>query len=234
MKHKLNQLQKCAEKLGYNFSDETLLKVALTHRSFSHKNHNERLEFLGDAILNFVIGTQLFQLFPDAAEGELTRFRAALVSGKSLASLAEELDLNNYILLGPAEIKNGRIVRQSIMSDTLEAIIGAIYLDNGIGKCEQIIWLWFEERLQQLVLAPIEKDYKTQLQEFFQARSQALPSYCVALIDGKMHAQTFHVECRVEGFDYVTKGLGSSRRQAEQMAAMQYLDFLKKSINENA
>jgi ribonuclease-3 len=219
------KLEKFYKKLGYQFHDVLLLELALSHRS-ADTNHNERFEFLGDSILNFVIAEKLFQIFPGATEGELSRFRAALVNKRTLANLAKELEVSHYLRLGLAEIKNGGAKRESILADTLEAIIGAIYLDGGVEKCQEKILQWYAPHLQEMLTFPVEKDAKTQLQEYFQARQLSLPQYRVTSIDGKSHAQVFYVECFVEGFDYVTKGSAASRREAEQMAAKRYLDCL--------
>ena len=222
------KLERFCEKLDYHFRDVSLLEVALSHRSAEYENHNERFEFLGDSILNFVIAEKLFQIFPQATEGELSRFRASMVNKKTLVVLAKELEVSHYLRLGLAEIKNGGAKRESILADTLEAVIGAIYLDGGIEKCQEKILQWYAPHLQEMIAVPVGKDAKTQLQEYFQARQLSLPSYCVTSIVGKSHAQVFHVECFVEGFDYVGRGNGHSRREAEQMAAKQYLDWLLK------
>lgn len=218
-------LKKCCEKIGYQFNDIALLEVALSHRS-ADENHNERFEFLGDAILNFVIAERLFQLFPKASEGELSRSRAFLVNKNTLADLAREFKIGDCLRLGMAEMKSGGANRASILADALEAIIGAIYLDVGIEKCRQKILEWYAPHLQTIIAVPIKKDAKTQLQEYFQARKLPLPSYRVTSVEGKSHAQIFHVECSVEGFDEITEGYGASRRDAEQIAAKQYLELL--------
>ena len=218
-------LKKCCEKLGYQFRDMALLEVALSHRS-AHENHNERFEFLGDSLLNFVIAEKLFQIFPQAQEGELSRYRAALVNKHSLLALANELALGGYLHLGLAEIKNKKTPRESILADALEAVIAAIYLDAGFEACKNKILQWYALRLQDMATAPVAKDSKTQLQEYFQARQLPLPQYLVISREGQSHAQIFHIECYVEGFDYITQGRGSSRREAEQMAAKKYLEFL--------
>lgn len=218
-------LKKCCEKLGYPFHDMTLLEVALSHRS-AHENHNERFEFFGDSILNFVIAEKLFQMFPKAQEGELSRYRASLVNKQTLFELANNLSLGDYLRLGLAEIKNKGSQRKSILADALEAIIAAIYLDAGFVMCRNKILQWYAVHLQNMITNPVAKDSKTQLQEYFQARQLPLPKYRVTSIEGQSHDQIFHVECWVESFDYIAQGRGSSRRESEQMAAKEYLRFL--------
>lgn len=220
-------LEKCCEKLGYVFQDFSLLELALSHRSLKLEVHNERLEFLGDSILNFVIAEKLFQIFEEATEGELTRFRASLVNKQTLADLAKELQINQYVRLGIAEIRNGGTQRESLLADMLEAIIGAIYLDSGIEKCQSNILRWYDSRLQEIFNTPVAKDSKTALQEYFQARQLSVPCYRVIRQEGKSHSQIFYVVCSVKGFEYLASGQGSSRREAEQMAAKQYLKWLQ-------
>ncbi len=215
-------------KLGYSFQNPDLLKSALTHRSIRGAN-NERLEFLGDAILNCVIAAALFHQCPRANEGDLSRLRAQLVKGETLATMAQEFDLGSHLHLGAGELKSGGFRRKSILADALEAIIAAIYLDNGMNMdvCQERILHWFSSRLDTVADTLGQKDPKTCLQEYLQARKIQPPVYVVLSVDGEAHQQTFHVECRVENMTYVTEGIGSSRRSAEQIAAKKYLEGLE-------
>ncbi len=218
----IKPIAELARKLGYEFSDTGLFELALTHRSCGKKN-NERLEFLGDSILNFVIADDLFVRFPQAREGQLSRLRARLVKGETLAEIARELQLGDYLRLGSGELKSGGYRRDSILADAVEAIIGAIYLDSDLDTSRGFILNWYAERLGQLDLNETQKDSKTQLQEFLQSRRAALPQYELTSVEGEAHAQTFHIRCEVELLNNATEGHGSSRRQAEQEAARQAL-----------
>ncbi len=221
------ELKKLSKKLGYDFQDESLLQAALSHRSIRGKN-NERLEFLGDAILNFIIASSLYAQCPHAKEGDLSRLRAGLVNGEMLAEIAQEFTLGDYLRLGPGELKSGGARRKSILADALEAIIGAIYLDSNMQTCQERVLIWFHTRLQEVSQSGTQKDAKTQLQEFLQAHKAQLPMYSVLSIDGQAHKQIFHVRCEVEGSTFSTEGSGSSRRSAEQIAAQKYLDLIQK------
>lgn len=211
---------------GYSFTDPNLLQQALSHRSASGRSY-ERLEFLGDAILNFLVAEALYRRLDAAEEGELTRLRARLVRRESLAGIARELELGGLLRLGPGELKTGARERDSILADALEALIGAIYLDGGILPCREWVLRVFERPLQRVLRGEIRKDPKTRLQEYLQARGQALPEYGVTGIRGAEHEREFTVECRIEGLDAVTVGQGSSRRRAEQQAAQRALGLLE-------
>lgn len=213
------------KKLGYTFDNPANLKLALTHRSAS-KKHNERLEFLGDAVLGMVIAKALFKKFPKQPEGNLTRMRASLVKGETLAVLGKEFELGDLMELGPGELKSGGHRRASILADAVEAIIGAIFLEAGLETCEALILSWFESRIDSLDPDVHLKDDKTRLQEYLQGRKLPLPEYTVANISGKDHDQTFEVECAVAVLDKPTKGRGNSRRKAEQQAARKILEKL--------
>jgi ribonuclease-3 len=215
------------EALGYECRDATLLEAALTHRSAGGP-HNERLEFLGDAILNCVVAKLVFQEFASANEGDLSRFRASLVSGESLAVIAAEVDLGSQLRLGSGELKSGGFRRKSILADTLEALFGAIYLDGGFEAAEQVIRRLFVPRLDRLPSAAELKDPKTRLQEALQAKGLPLPGYAVESISGEAHNQHFEVSCSVEVLGLKAVGSGPSRRRAEQAAASQVLDALSK------
>ena len=214
------------QQLQYQFKDIKYLKTALTHRSKGGE-HNERLEFLGDAVVNFVIAEMLYQQFPKATEGELSRWRASLVNRDTLADLAKRFQLGNYLLLGPGEIRSGGSERLSILSCAMEAIIGAIYLDGGFSITRQCIAIWYQPLLQSLSSAADHKDPKTLLQELLQSRKLALPLYTVEIIEGEAHQQRFKVSCAVAGVADKTFGQGTSRRRAEQEAALAMLMTLK-------
>lgn len=214
-------------KLNYHFQDPKFLKVALTHRSKGGE-HNERLEFLGDAVVNFVVAEILYQLFPKATEGELSRWRASLVNRDTLAELAKEFELGRYLFLGPGELRSGGSERQSILSCAMEAIIGAVYLDGGFDAARSKIMEWYDPLLQSLSSAASHKDPKTLLQEHLQSRRLPLPIYKVDEISGEAHQQIFTVSCQVDGLTEYTLGKGTSRRRAEQDAAQAMLLVLKK------
>lgn len=220
-----------SRKIGYQFQKTHLLKDALRHRSVKGDN-NERLEFLGDAVLNFVITARLYAKYPRATEGELSRLRANLVKGETLADLAKEFDLGRYVELGPSELRAGGASRKSILADTIEAILGAIYLDGGIAACEQSILNWYDTRLTEKINWQEQKDPKSRLQEYLQAHQLALPYYSILKIEGKGHQQVFHVNCEVTGIDMRTCGKGSNRRAAEQQAAEEFLQSLIMKANE--
>jgi ribonuclease-3 len=220
----LQPVKPLMQKLGYQFVQPELLEQALTHRSCKGK-HNERLEFLGDAVLGLIIAQTLFSQFPQTREGDLTRMRSALVKGVTLAEIAQELAIAQYLRLGPGELKSGGHRRESILADALEAILGAIFLDSGMEACRERILDWFGERLNHI--APGEqKDSKTLLQEHLQGLRLALPLYDVIATQGEAHKQTFTVRCTVPGLKPITAS-GSSRRKAEQDAANAALEQIK-------
>jgi len=204
--------------LGYPPHDLALFRAALTHRSAAGPN-NERLEFLGDAVLNLVIAHRLYASFPQAAEGDLSRLRARLVSREPLAEIALALGLGETLRLGSGELKSGGFRRQSILADALEAVCGAIFLDGGLAAVEPVIGRLFAARVAALPEPEALKDSKTRLQEYLQSRSLTLPRYSVLGIEGEDHAQTFRVSCEVPGLALRVEGGGSSRRRAEQQAA---------------
>jgi ribonuclease-3 len=210
------------EKFKYRFSDASLLLAALTHRSAGGRN-NERLEYLGDAILGFLVAKNLYQTFPDASEGELTRRRAALVRKETLAEIATELELGPQIRLGSGELKSGGYRRDSILADSLEALFGAIFLDGGLIAVEEIIETLFAQRMMDAPAGEL-KDPKTRLQEYLQSRGLALPVYEVEETQGQAHEQTFRVSCNAADLGLTDHGTGKSRRRAEQSAAAKILD----------
>ena len=210
-------LEKLEERLDYQFTDKALLARALTHRSLAGVENNERLEFLGDAVLSHIIAEALFQRHPQAAEGELSRMRSVLVRGDRLAEMARSLELGNYLKLGVGEKKSGGRGRCSILADAFEALVGALYLDAGIGMCREVVLSIYGEEIDTLLQATSMKDAKSTLQEWLQAHKLPLPTYEVT-VSGEAHAQTFDVVCRVEGLRYEARGTSTSRRRAEQAA----------------
>lgn len=215
-----------SKRLGLRFNDPQLFISALTHRSVGAIN-NERLEFLGDSILGFVIANQLYDAFPSAPEGVLSRLRASLVNQTSLAELARKHHLGEYLLLGSGELKSGGFRRDSILSDALEAIIGALFIDQGMDACQDWVVLLFQEKLQALSLDNWKKDPKTQLQELMQSKKNDLPEYTLISMSGLGHEQTFKVKCTVPLSDHFFIGTGVSRKKAEQAAAEKMLELLK-------
>ena len=206
------------KKLAYSFNDVELLNEALTHRSYATKN-NERLEFLGDGILNFVIADELFKQYPDVQEGDLSRLRATLVNKESLAEIAEQLNLGEVILLGTGELKSGGFRRPSILADAVESILGAVYSDGGFESCRDLIVRLYAKRLASPADLQSLKDPKTRLQELLQSRRFSLPEYQVVNITGQAHSQIFHVRCSIDKMNIKVDGEGKSRRKAEQVAA---------------
>lgn len=213
-------------KLDYIFNDQILLELALSHCSSGLEN-NERLEFLGDAILGFIMADELYRRFPEAREGQLSRLRADLVQRSTLAELAREMAIGPALQLGMGEMKSGGADRDSILADALEAIISAIYLDAGMDTCRGIVAGWFASRLDKLDLDKQTKDAKTRLQEHLQAIKAELPEYEVLEVVGKDHQQTFAVLCHVTLLPEAVTGYGSTRREAEQEAAIAVLKALK-------
>lgn len=213
------------QKLGYRFTDGDLLDLALTHRSASARN-NERLEFLGDAVLGMVIANAVYQRRPDAGEGVLSRIRSRLVRGETLAEIARDLELGSLVRLGSGEIRTGGHQRSSILSNALEAIIGAVYLDGGLAEAERVVLVLYGEQLSDLPTEDDLTDPKTRLQEWLQARGHRPPAYAVRNVAGAAHAQTFEVVCAIEGLGIQAAGHGGSRRLAEQDAAARALEQL--------
>lgn len=213
-------------KLGYQFANTSLLLSALTHRS-KNSDNNERLEFLGDSILGFVIADALYNRFPTASEGELSRSRSHLVRGDTLAKLAKKLELGDFLRMGPGELKSGGYRRNSILADAFEALIGAIFLDGGLDPARVFIQKNFTEIFASLSLEHVAKDPKTQLQEYLQARKMEIPLYEVLSTSGDAHQQTFCVKCVIDKLGIETQGIGGSRRKAEQIAAKAALDQIK-------
>lgn len=214
-----------SKRLGYQFSRHELLDIALTHRSAGSPN-NERLEYLGDSTLNFIIADALYNRFDEASEGQLSRLRANLVNGETLAGIARILHLGDFLHLGPGELKSGGFGRDSILAGAMEAIIGAVYLDGGFKKSHDLVMRIYHDTLEEISLDTPLKDPKTRLQEFVQAQKLPLPSYNVLTITGRDHSQVFNVECIIEGMMDPVVGQGSSRRKAEQDAAGKTLELI--------
>ena len=206
------------KKLKYSFNDITLLNEALTHRSYA-SNNNERLEFLGDGILNFVIADELFKLYPDVQEGDLSRLRANLVNKESLAEIANKLNLGEVIKLGSGELKSGGFRRPSILADAVESILGSVYCDGGFVAARDLIVRLYADRLASPTDLQSLKDSKTRLQELLQSRRFDLPDYQVTGIAGQSHAQIFQVKCSIKQMSIEVSGEGRSRRKGEQVAA---------------
>ncbi|MEM6641243.1 MAG: ribonuclease III [Pseudomonadota bacterium] len=217
--------EELATRLGYRFLDPTLLDEALTHRSARGRN-NERLEFLGDAVLGAVIAARLHDQAPDASEGDLSRLRASLVKRESLAKVAAELSLGDYLSLGGGELKSGGFRRASILADALEAIIGAVFQDGGFSASEEVIDRLFHDRARRAIARGANKDAKTRLQETLQKMGLELPEYEVANVSGADHDRLFRVVCAVPQRALSVDAEGSSRRRAEQRAAAAMLECL--------
>lgn len=214
----MDGLPQLAARLGHRFQQPVLLRQALTHRSYSGVNY-ERLEFLGDSVLNCVVAGLLYARFPKLPEGDLSRLRSHLVKESSLNELAVELDLGSHLLLGEGESRSGGARRPSVLADALEALIGAVYLDGGFVAAELVVASLYQNRLTGLDPQSLGKDPKTLLQEYLQGRKIALPHYAVVSTEGEAHCQTFRVECSIPALSVITQGEAGSRRAAEQLAA---------------
>lgn len=204
--------------IKHQFSDESLLALALTHRSYTKEN-NERLEFLGDSILNFTIAAELYKKFPEVPEGDLSRLRSSLVDKDTLAKVATSLGLGEYIKLGGGELKTGGWRRDSILADATEAIFGAVYEDAGIVEAQALVLRLYQPYLENIPSVEELKDGKTRLQEWLQGRKFPLPQYSVVSVSGKSHDQVFTIRCDVTSHDFSVDAQGKSRRKAEQEAA---------------
>ena len=229
MKHSDRLLAWIDKSFGYTFVQPDLCRAALTHRS-AGGDHNERLEFLGDSILNCCVARLLFDAHPEANEGALSRLRATLVSGETLAQLAQQLGLGEHLRLGSGELKSGGFRRASILADTLEAILGAIFLDSDFDSTAAAVNRIMGPRLSSLPAANLLKDPKTRLQEALQGHGVALPVYTLTAVMGDAHAQSFTVTCEVPIFELAAVGEGGSRRRAEQLAAAKLLELLPAEI----
>jgi len=214
-----------SQKLGYEFTKLELLYLALSHRSVDGP-HNERLEFLGDAVLSLSIAEALYQKFPEAKEGELSRLRSSLVKGETLSAMAIEFNLGDYLRLGSGELKSGGFRRNSILEDAIEAIIGAIYLDSDFITARAVVLSWFKSRIQNLSLADSLRDSKSRLQEYLQAKGLHLPVYELVKTEGPDHNQVFTVRCNIKDLELSAEAQGSNRRQAEQDSARAVIDLI--------
>ncbi len=212
--------------LDYQFNDKALLELALTHRSFQGKN-NERLEFLGDSILNFIVAEILFKEFSLLSEGDLSRLRSQLVKSATLSEIGISLSLGDYLILGEGELKSSGWRRPSILADSVEAIIGAVFIDGGIISASKLISGWFQERIDAINPDDIQKDSKSVLQELLQAKKIPLPEYNVVSIEGEAHSQYFKVSCSVPQLGLTIEGEGASRKVAEQSAAEETIKKIK-------
>ena len=209
-------------RLSFAFCDRGLLNTALTHRSAGGR-HNERLEFLGDALIGFFVAATLFERYPDSREGDLTRLRASLVRRDTLADLARQIGLGDHLRLGSGELKTGGRDRSSILANAFEALVGAIYLDAGYDTCREWLAETYSGRLSGIASGNVTKDSKTRLQEMLQGKALPLPDYRVVRTEGDAHQQCFTVACHVSGLQSPIEGTGSSRRKAEQAAAAKTL-----------
>ncbi len=207
-----------SDRIGYTFREPSLLRRALTHRSFG-ADHNERLEYLGDSVVNCLVALELYERFPQLSEGELSRIRANLVNQRALQGIAVGMGLGGHLLLGEGEIKSGGAARPSILADAVEAIIGAVVIDGGFPAAQQVLRRLFGENLDAVNPGVSGKDAKTRLQEFLQGRGLPLPVYTLLGTRGQAHAQSFEVQCAITDLDIRTEGRGGSRRAAEQDAA---------------
>lgn len=219
------KIAEICKKLGYTFKDNEHLRLALTHRSIGKLN-NERLEFLGDSVLNCIVGSLLFEGNDKATEGELSRLRAALVKGLTLTAIAKEFHLGDYLLLGPGELKSGGDKRDSILEGAIEAVVGAIYLDGGFEACFATVKTWYADRINQLGSAEKCKDAKTLLQEYLQGKHYDIPKYSLVETTGQAHQQTFIIRCEVPALGLALEASGASRRKAEQAVAEKILETL--------
>ena len=229
----LQGLAELERRHGHRFASPDLALQALTHRSFGTP-HNERLEFLGDSLLNCAVATLLYERFPQLPEGDLSRLRAALVNQASLSSIAQQLGLGERLRLGEGELKSGGFRRPSILADALEALLGAVFLDAGFEATRRAVEHLLAEQLERDQARPVDKDPKTELQEYLQGRRLQLPRYTVLKTEGEAHEQTFVVECRVDDLGLAASGTGASRRAAEQAAASEVLGQVEKSKKKGA
>jgi ribonuclease-3 len=223
----MNELQKLEDRLGYKFRNTTLILEALTHKSCKRSYNNERLEFLGDAVLDLIVGEYLFKKFPDVNEGDLSKLRASLVNEKGFQKLANSIDLGNYIFISAAEENNEGRSKSSICSNAFEALIGAIYLESGLENAQEITLRLLEEAYPKIDLKSVFRDYKTTLQEITQAKMGVTPEYIVISASGPDHKKEFEVMIKVAGRELAT-AKGNSKKEAHQEAAKLALELLKK------
>lgn len=225
-------LNKLYQTIGYSFKDAAILEQAMTHRSCAPRANNERLEFLGDAILDFIITEELFKRFPTCTEGELTRIRSSLVKGETLAKMGLEMGIGEVMRLGLGELNTGGFRRHSTLEDAFEAMIGAIYLDSDLATTKSLILKWFEPLLSIVNIAHIPRDYKSRLQETLQAKGITVPVYEILREEGPDHSKIFFVRCTIPGLNHSTEGHGPNKKFAEQEAAKKALDLLISVVEE--
>lgn len=211
----INKIEKI---LCYKFKKKKLLIKALTHRSASNKN-NEKLEFLGDSVLNFIISSEIYKKFSFSNEGNMSRIRSQLIKGKTLTKIANKFNLGKFLKLGQGELNSGGGKKKSILENTLEAIIGSIFLDSNIKKTKKIILKWYKKKIKKINIKNIKKDPKTRLQEYLQSKQLPLPSYLIVQVYGKPHKQYFTINCSIKGIVKNLIGIGSNKRKAEQNSA---------------
>jgi ribonuclease III len=221
-------LDRFGRSIGHVFADRGLLVRALTHRSFG-ATHNERLEFLGDSVVNCAVALELYRRYPDLTEGELSRLRASLVSQPSLAAIARAHDIGAQLRLGEGELRSGGAQRPSMLADALEAVVGAAFLDGGFEAARRVVATLFAAAIDDIDPSTSGKDAKTLLQEYLQGRKLPLPRYSVLAVSGEAHDQRFHVECEIAPLDIRTRGEGASRRSAEQQAARAAYDCVTRT-----
>ncbi len=219
------KLERLAKTLGYQYQDIAYLQHALTHRSMG-ANNNERLEFLGDSLVNFMIADALYHQFSKLPEGDMSRIRAHLVKGDTLAVIGREYGISDYLVLGPGELKSGGFRRDSIIADAIEAIIASVYEDGGLDACRELVGRFYAKRLAELDPKKVGKDAKTRLQEYLQSQNEELPEYTIISVNGAAHAQEFTVSCYVNKLNSKFEAVASSRRKAEQKAAEIALEAL--------
>ncbi|HHS99300.1 MAG TPA: ribonuclease III [Thiomicrospira sp.] len=222
---RIAKLEQLAKKLGYQYNDISVLQHALTHRSMGAVN-NERLEFLGDSLVNFMIADALFHQFNKLPEGDMSRVRAHLVKGDTLAIIGREYQLSDYLVLGPGELKSGGFRRDSIIADAVEAIIASVYEDGGLDACRQLVTRFYSKRLAELDPKKVGKDPKTRLQEYLQSQNADLPEYSIISVNGAAHDQEFTVSCYVGKLNSKFEAIATNRRKAEQKAAEIALEAL--------
>jgi len=227
--HKQSNISRLEKSIDYKFENLNLLKEALTHRSAGAKN-NERLEFLGDSILNFVIAADLFIRYPKSSEGDLSRLRASLVNKEGLYLVSQDLKLGDYLTLGSGELKSGGYRRNSILADAVEAIFGAVYIDSDLERCRKLILQLYHTQLENIPDANLLKDPKTRLQELLQSRKLGLPDYDVIEVVGQAHNQQFTVSCKIDKLELQTQGKAASRRKAEQQAADKIISLVEEAF----
>jgi ribonuclease-3 len=224
----MSNIESLQSRIGYSFKKRPLLKQALTHRSYS-ADHSERLEFLGDAVLDLLISTWLYQDYPYLSEGELSRIRSNVVCKDVLAQIANNLDLSSFIYLGMGELRSGGANKNSILADCIEAILGAIYLDAGLDKGMEVVKLWFADHIKENIKTK-QKDSKSKLQEYLQGNKMSAPKYLLEKVEGNAHQQIFTVECIIHELKISKTAKATTKKEAEQLAALEIIKSLQLKI----